>query len=67
MNKDYIIKDLQKENCEQKDVIEELNKLLLDSNTEKNRISRELKHLGRELFYLEHEVRTLKAKLSKFT
>jgi len=52
---------------EQKQVIEEHNKLLLECIEEKNRLLKENKHFERELFYLEHENRVLKAEVLKLS
>jgi len=64
--KNKYISDLKNLIEEQKEVIEEHNKLLLDCIEEKNRLLKENKHFERELFYLEHEVRVLKVELLKF-
>jgi len=61
------ISDLKNLIEEQKQVIEEHNKLLLECIEEKNRLLKENKHFERELFYLEHENRVLKAEVLKFT
>ena len=59
------ISDLKNTIEEQKQVLEEHNKLLLECIEEKNRLMKENKHFERELFFLEHTNRVLKEQLVK--
>jgi len=59
------ISDLKNLIEEQKQVIEEHNKLLLESISEKNKMHEEIVLLRRNSFYLEHELRLKTAELSK--
>jgi len=57
MTEHNIIIDLNKEISEHKDVIEQLNKLLLDSTTEKIILKEQIVLLERNSLYLEHILR----------